>query len=52
VHPATRPPGAEAPSATPPTSDAESLDKQDQRLDEELAETFPASDPAPVRHDS
>jgi len=24
---------------------------QDERLDEELAETFPASDPIPARHD-
>jgi hypothetical protein len=30
----------------------ESAEEQDRRLDEELAETFPASDPIPVRHDS
>jgi hypothetical protein len=26
--------------------------KQDRRLDEELEETFPASDPVPVRHET
>jgi hypothetical protein len=33
-------------------AEVETAEKQDQRLDEELAETFPASDPIPVRHDS
>lgn len=27
-------------------------DQEDHRLDEELDETFPASDPVPYRHDS
>jgi hypothetical protein len=41
-----------APATAPPPPDLESAEKQDRRLDEELAETFPASDPIPVRHDS
>ncbi len=32
-------------------ADAAEAEKQDQRLDEELDETFPASDPVPYRHD-
>ena len=39
------------PAAPSPPADAESADKADQRLDEELDETFPASDPIPYRHD-
>ncbi len=31
---------------------AEAAEKADERLDEELEETFPASDPIPYRHDS
>lgn len=30
---------------------SESARKEDARLDEELDETFPASDPVPYRHD-
>jgi hypothetical protein len=43
--PATRP---EQPQ---PSSGAEEAKKEDERLDEELDETFPASDPIPYRHD-
>jgi len=43
---------AERPAPMPAAPDAESAEEQDRRLDEELAETFPASDPIPVRHDS
>jgi hypothetical protein len=32
--------------------EAEAAEKADERLDEELEETFPASDPIPYRHDS
>jgi len=42
---ATAPPG-------PPRSESERAHHDDERLDEELAETFPASDPIPYRHDS
>jgi hypothetical protein len=38
---------------TPDDADAaEAAEKADERLDEELEETFPASDPIPYRHDS
>jgi hypothetical protein len=33
-------------------SDAETADKENERLDEELDETFPASDPIPFQHDA
>jgi hypothetical protein len=36
----------------PPADAADAAEKADERLDEELEETFPASDPIPVRHDS
>jgi hypothetical protein len=52
MDPATPAPNADAPASPPPVSDAESVNKQNKRLDEELAETFPASDPIPFRHDS
>ena len=52
MDPAIRAPDADAPATSPPASDAESVDEQNRRLDEELTETFPASDPVPVRHDS
>ncbi len=32
--------------------DETEAEKADERLDEELEETFPASDPIPYRHDS
>jgi len=41
-------PGA---GADPPRTEAEELEHEDERLDEELDETFPASDPIPFRHD-
>lgn len=49
------------PTPDPPAEEAEEAEeadaadaavKADERLDEELEETFPASDPIPVRHDS
>jgi hypothetical protein len=43
------------PTPDPPAveaNEAEAAEKADERLDEELEETFPASDPIPVRHDS
>lgn len=46
MNPATRPG-----ERTPPPEESEHV-KEDERLDEELEETFPASDPIPVRHDS
>lgn len=52
MDPRARAPEANAPATAPPEADVESPEKQDRRLDEELAETFPASDPIPVRHDS
>jgi len=39
-------PGAKHPAVLVPDADA-----MDRRLDEELDETFPASDPVPARHD-
>jgi hypothetical protein len=46
-------PKTRAPAGAPdPEAEVESAQEQDRRLDEELAETFPASDPIPVRHDS
>jgi hypothetical protein len=33
-------------------TDETEAEKADERLDEELEETFPASDPIPFRHDS
>lgn len=46
----TQPPGGGTP---PPPGDADAdAEKDDRRLDEELDETFPASDPIPIRHDS
>jgi hypothetical protein len=35
-----------------PPADETEAEKADERLDEELEETFPASDPIPYRHDS
>jgi hypothetical protein len=52
MHPRQPKPEPAAPAAEPPTPEAGSAEEQDRRLDEELAETFPASDPIPVRHDS
>ncbi|HEV7985207.1 MAG TPA: hypothetical protein VGP20_03505 [Steroidobacteraceae bacterium] len=40
------------PDPPQPSSDADEAEKNDERLDEELDETFPASDPIPYRHDS
>jgi hypothetical protein len=47
-------PRTHTPDAPPDTGRADETDaeKADARLDEELEETFPASDPIPYRHDS
>jgi hypothetical protein len=46
-------PRTPAPALPPPeTGGADAAEKADERLDEELEETFPASDPIPYRHDS
>jgi hypothetical protein len=49
MDPRTRTPDAPPDGSQPEDTDAE---KADERLDEELEETFPASDPIPYRHDS
>jgi hypothetical protein len=52
MDPVRPPPGpATRPEQPQPSSDAEEAKKEDERLDEELDETFPASDPIPYRHD-
>lgn len=48
MDPRTPAPGLPADEA----HEADSAKKADERLDEELEETFPASDPIPYRHDS
>jgi hypothetical protein len=49
-------PRAPTPAQPPPKAEEaekpEEAEKADERLDEELDETFPASDPIPYRHDS
>jgi hypothetical protein len=51
-------PRTRTPAAPPDTGhadeaeEADAAEKADERLDEELDETFPASDPIPYRHDS
>jgi hypothetical protein len=55
MNPRTRLPDAGTPAEVPERpSDAESAEKEkeNERLDEELAETFPASDPIPFQHDA
>ncbi|HEY6451974.1 MAG TPA: hypothetical protein VIX87_05185 [Steroidobacteraceae bacterium] len=48
-----RPPDVSASAPAPPARSAaeDLIEKQNARLDEELSETFPASDPIPYRHD-
>jgi hypothetical protein len=50
MDPRTRTP--DPPPDTGHADEAEAAEKADERLDEELEETFPASDPIPYRHDS
>jgi hypothetical protein len=52
MEPRTQTPATADPPGTPaPSPETEALEKEDERLDEELDETFPASDPIPYRHD-
>jgi hypothetical protein len=55
MDPRTRAPDADAtlkvPTRTPDTESVEK-EKENERLDEELDETFPASDPIPFQHDA
>jgi hypothetical protein len=52
-HPNTPAPNGTSPPAGPqaPPPPEQNSQSEDQRLDEELDETFPASDPIPYRHD-
>jgi hypothetical protein len=51
MDPRTQTPATDAPPGTPALSpETETLEKEDERLDEELDETFPASDPIPYNH--
>jgi hypothetical protein len=53
VLPRTPLPADEVPASDPKTpTDAEAAEKESERLDEELDETFPASDPIPFQHDT
>jgi len=47
-----RTPTPDVPADADQAEAAEEAKKADERLDEELEETFPASDPIPYRHDS
>jgi hypothetical protein len=50
MDPRTQTPATDAPPGAPaPSPETETIQKEDERLDEELDETFPASDPIPYR---
>ena len=52
MDPIKRPPEPRTqPDPPQPSGDADEAEKKDERLDEELDETFPASDPIPYNHD-
>jgi hypothetical protein len=54
MDPQKRAPDADAPLPKPtraPDSETAEKAKDNERLDEELDETFPASDPIPFQHD-
>jgi hypothetical protein len=55
MDPQKRVPDADAPLTLPsraPESETSDKEKANERLDEELDETFPASDPIPFQHDA